>query len=295
MAAFEESFSRKVFKVSNNVALICLAVACMVPLLNMLAMSLSDKLAVSMGKVGLWPVDFTLVAYEHVAGNSNFLRSFYNSAQVVVLGVSFNMLINVLGSYPMSRDDRVFKGRRFYVWFMIVTILFSGGLLPLFMAVNYTGLMDTIWALIIPGSVPVFAIFMLMHFFRGIPKEVEESAFIDGAGYMQTMVRIHIPMAKPAMATLVLFSFVGHWNEFFKGLIYLQNSDKWPLQTYLYTIQISPDMENRTLEEIRKYAQINPRSVTSAQIFVSLLPVMIVYPFLQKYFLKGIVLGSVKG
>lgn len=295
MAVIKDSPSRKLFKVCNYLFLLALSAACLVPILNMAAISLSDSLIVAANKIGLYPKGLNFAAYQHIAGNETFIRSFWNSIKVVILGVSFNMIITILGAYPMSRDDSFFKGRIVYVWFMIITILFGGGLLPMFMVVNYTGLMNTVWALIIPGGVGVFNIFMLMHFFRGIPKEVEESAFIDGAGYFNTMIRIHLPMALPAIATLVLFNFVGHWNEFFKGLIYLSDRAEYPLQTYLYTVLTEPDLTARSKEEIARFKNINSRTINAAQIFVAMIPVMVVYPFLQKYFTKGIVLGSVKG
>jgi putative aldouronate transport system permease protein len=294
MAVIKDSPSRKVFNVVNYTLLLLLTLSCIVPIVNLLAISLSSDAFVGQGKVGLFPKGFTLDAYEHITGNKLFLQTFWNSIVIVVLGVTYSMTMTVLGAYPMSRDDRELKGRKFYVWFMVITLLFGGGLLPTFMTIKFTGLMNTIWALIIPG-VPVFAIFMLMHFFRGLPREVEESAFMDGASYLQVLWKIYIPMAVPAIATLVLFSFVGFWNEYFKGLIYLNNKEDYPLQTYLYTIMTSPDLEDRSLAEIKKFANMNPRTIVAAQIFVAMIPVMIIYPFLQKYFTKGIVLGSVKG
>ncbi|MFP4382467.1 MAG: carbohydrate ABC transporter permease [Spirochaetia bacterium] len=291
----KEGPSRILFIVFNYTFLAMLTVISIIPIINLFSISISASTAVAANEVAIIPVGLNLAAYEHVAGNQMFFRAFLNSVIVVVLGVSTSMAITVLAAYPLSRNDREFKGRKIYVWYFIVTILFGGGMLPLFMVVKYTGLINTYWSLVLPSAVPVFNILMLMHFYRGIPKEVEESAFIDGAGYVRTMWSIMLPMAKPAIATLILFNFIAHWNEFFKPLIYLNDKSKYPLQAYLHTILTQPDLENRTIEEVKKFSRMDQRSINAAQIFVSMVPVMFVYPFLQKYFAKGIVLGSVKG
>lgn len=296
MVVGKDSLSRKVFVVSNTILLSLLAFTCLLPIINLLAISLSDKLPVTQGKVGIWPVGWNFQAYEHVYNNERFIGAFLNSVKLVVLSVIFNLTIVILCAFPMSRNDSEFKGRYFYVWYFVITMLFGGGMLPLFMVVKFTGLMGTHWSLIIPTMVNVFHIFMLMHFFRGIPREVEESAFIDGANLVQVMFRILVPMAKPAIATLILFNFIFQWNNYFTPLIYLNDRSLYPLASYLQTIIAEPDMSQmRSKEEIKAFANMSGRTINAAQIFASMIPVLIVYPFLQKYFAKGIVLGSVKG
>jgi putative aldouronate transport system permease protein len=162
------------------------------------------------------------------------------------------------------------------------------------MIIKATGLLDTIWALVLPGAVPVFSVILLLNFFRGLPRELEEAAFIDGADHFTTLVRIYLPLSTPALATLLLLTMVGHWNSWFDGLIFMNSPEHYPLQSYLQTIVIQKDFSTLTELNSEALKEISDRTVKAAQIFMGALPVLVVYPFLQKYFMKGIVLGSVK-
>ncbi|MBP1996616.1 carbohydrate ABC transporter permease [Paenibacillus eucommiae] len=286
---------RKLFLYFNYTWLTLIAFICLFPIINVLAISFSSANAASSGLVTFWPVEFTTSAYEYVTRNDAFITSLIVSVKRVLLGVSLQMLLIVLLAYPLSKETGSFRFRTIYVWFFYITILFGGGLIPTYMTIQKTGLIDTLGALIIPGAVPVFSVVLLLNFFRGLPKELEEAAFMDGAGHLTTLFKIFIPLSKPALATLLLFAIVGHWNAWFDGLIYMNQAKNYPLQSYLQSVVI---MGNDTaLSEVDDeiFTTLSDRTLNAAQIFLGALPILLVYPFLQKYFMEGIVLGSVKG
>jgi len=291
----KESFSRKVFIVFNTAILVFLALICLLPLLNVLAVSFSSKAAAATGMIKLWPVDFTLASYRYVLSKQEFMTSMGVSIERLFLGLLVNMVLTVLVAYPLSKDNKTFKFRSFYTWFFLITILFSGGLIPGYMALKSYGLLDTIWALVLPGAVPVFNVILLMNFFRELPKEIEEAAFLDGAGQWYTLWRIFVPLSKPALATLVLFSAVGHWNSWFDGILYMNNPSHYPLQSYLQTVIINRDLTMVNVNTLSDLGQISDRTSKAAQVFIGAIPILMVYPFLQNYFTKGLILGSVKG
>ncbi|WP_309120945.1 carbohydrate ABC transporter permease [Paenibacillus sp.] len=289
------SLGRKAFLLSNNAFLTVTAVLCLLPLVHVLALSFSSSSAATAGYVTLWPVGFTLASYEFALGKPEFLQSFSVSLQRVALGAVINMFMTVIVAYPLSKETRQFRWRTVYVWFFVVTILFSGGLIPSFMVVKQVGLLDTLWSLILPGAVPVFNVILLLNFIRSQPKELFEAAFVDGAGHWSVLWTIVVPLAKPALATLLLFTCVGHWNAWFDGLIYMNRPSGYPLQTYLQTVVINRDPSLMTTpEELKALSQISDKTTKAAQIFLASLPILMVYPFLQKYFIQGITLGSVK-
>jgi putative aldouronate transport system permease protein len=205
------------------------------------------------------------------------------------------MLMIILTAYPLSKETKALRLRTVYVWIFFITILFGGGLIPTYMVIQKTGLLNTIWALIIPNAVPVFSVVLLLNFFRGLPKELEESAFIDGAGHFTVLWKLFVPLSLPAIATLTLFSMVGHWNAWFDGIIYMNSPDKYPLQSYLQSVVIMQDLAVQSLTNDDLLKQISNKTFRAAQIFLGALPILLVYPFLQRFFMKGIILGSVKG
>ncbi|MBP1992092.1 carbohydrate ABC transporter permease [Paenibacillus eucommiae] len=282
------------FQIVNYTFLCLLALLCILPMIHVLALSLSSNAAASAGIVRLWPVDFNLTSYSYVLAKKEFVSSFVISLKRVALGSAINMLLVVLLAYPLSKESSKFKSRTWYIWFFVVTILFSGGLIPTYMVIKSAGLLNSIWALVLPGAVPVFSVLLLLNFFRGLPKELEEAAFMDGAGHFTTLFKIFLPLSVPALATILLLTMVGHWNSWFDGLIYMNSPSKYPLQSYLQTIVIQKNFSELTDLNLETLKQISDRTVKAAQIFMGALPVLVVYPFLQKYFMKGIVLGSVK-
>ena len=199
-------------------------------------------------------------------------------------------------AYPLSKDKTAFPSRNIYMWIVVFTMLFSGGLIPTFLLINQLKLMDTIWALVLPGAVPVFSVIILMNFFKGVPKGLEEAAAMDGASPWYIMWRIFVPLAKPAIATIALFAIVNHWNAFFDGKIYINSPEKLPLQTYIQslTADTSRRYANMTYDQILRQQQLSTLTFNSAKIVVSMIPILAIYPFLQKYFVSGIVMGAVK-
>lgn len=289
------SMGRKLFLVANCIVLLGAALLCILPLINVLAVSFSSKAAAAGGYVKLWPVDFTIASYRYALSKPEFLDGFLVSVKRVALGYGVNMLLTILTAYPLAKERSTFRYRHYYAWFFIVTMLFNGGLIPTYMTIKETGLLDSIWALVLPGAVPVFNVILLMNFFRNLPKEIEEAALIDGAGHWRILWRIFCPLSMPAIATITLFTVVGHWNAWFDGLIYMNSPANYPLQSYLQTIIITPELNAVSSNELLDMSEVSDRTFKAAQVFLAALPVLVIYPFLQKYFMKGLVMGSVKG
>lgn len=286
---------RMLFSVFNYIILTGAALLCLLPLIHVAAVSFSSSSAATANVVRLWPVSFTTQSYEFVLKRAEFLRSMSVSVKRILLGGSINMFLTILTAYPLSKEVRDFKWRTVYAWIFFLTMLFSGGLIPSYMVVRNMKLLDTIWALILPGAVPIFNLILLLNFFRQLPRELEEAAFLDGAGHWITLWKIYVPTSLPALATITLFSVVGHWNSWFDGLIFMNSPNNYPLQSYLQTIVIQRDLSLVSSTDISSFAEMSDKTLKSAQIFMGALPIICVYPFLQKYFAKGIVLGSVKG
>jgi putative aldouronate transport system permease protein len=295
--AKRNSVGRNIFILLNYTFLLFTTFLCLFPLIHVLAISFSSSWAATAGEVKLWPVAFTWKSYEYVMNKPEFLASLVVSLKRVALGVTINMFLTILCAYPLSKEKKDLRLRGVYSWFFIITILFSGGLIPFYMTVKTLGLINSIWALVLPGAIPVFNVLLLMNFFRQLPKEIEESVFLDGAGHWTNLWRIQVPLSMPAIATLILFTTVGHWNSWFDGLILMNHPKNYPLQSYLQTIvtTIEQRLTNMTAEDVKILSEINDRTTKSAQIFLAALPILSVYPFLQRYFMSGIVLGSVKG
>ena len=289
----------RVFYVLNMVFLILLAALCIIPIINILAISFSLPEYASSGRVKLWPVGFNIQSYQMILKNNMFWKSFFISIKRVILGTSIGMFLTIITSYPLSRKTSYFKARRYYVWYFFFTMLFSGGLVPSFLMVYYTGLIDTIWALIIPRAVNIWNCILLLNFMRQLPKELEEAAFIDGAGHPRILWSIIVPLSMPCIATTALFTIVNHWNAWFDGMLYMNTADKYPLQTFLqYLISFDPTnllKNGLTEKELGEINHVSPKTLKAAVIFISSAFILVIYPFLQKHFTQGIVLGSVKG
>lgn len=277
--------------------LIVCGLICLIPILNTVAISFSDKTSAALGNVVLWPVNFNLSAYKAMLEEKQFFQAFMVSVKRVVLGTGINMTLTILMAYPLSKDKQAFRTKGIYMWIVIFTMMFNGGLVPNFMLVKNLGLMDTIWALVLPGAVPVFNVIILMNFFKGIPKSLEEAAFVDGANPWQILWKIYIPLAKASLATIALFCIVNHWNTFFDGKIYMNTLEKLPLQTYIQSliVDLNPErMSSMTPEQLAEQMKMSSLTFNSAKVVVSMIPILLIYPFLQKYFVTGIVMGAVK-
>lgn len=283
----------RVFSIINTCFLIILAIMCIIPLVHVLAVSFSAKSAADANLVGLWPKQFSVEAYKKTIDNAVFLHSIWISIQRTVIGTGLTLLITFLAAYPLSKENSAFKGRNIYSWLFVFTMVFNGGMIPFYIVVQKLGLMNSFWVLVLPGAVNTFLIILMLNFFRGIPKELEEAALIDGAGHFRTLFNIYLPISLPSIATIALFSMVFHWNSWFDGLLYMNNSDKFPLATFLQTVIIQRDMSSMSINP-KEMELISQTTVRAAQIFIGAAPILLVYPFLQKYFVKGMTLGSVK-
>jgi putative aldouronate transport system permease protein len=290
------SISRKLFVVFNTLLLTAVTLLGIIPFIHLLSISLSSNTAAMAGEVSLWPVGFSTDAYVYLGEKVEFFRSLWVSIKRVVLGTAVNMLLVFITAFPLSKSNSQFKFRTPYVWFFATTMFFGGGLIPTYIIVKNTGVIDSIWALILPGALNVWNMVLMLNFFRSIPRELDEAATIDGAGHLRVLWQIYLPVSLPSIATIGLFTIVGHWNAWFDGILYLNSPDKYPLQTYLSTLimSINAQMTSLSIEQLKVMDNLSEKTLRTAQIFMGALPIMLVYPFLQKYFVKGMTVGSVK-
>ncbi|MBD5476594.1 MAG: carbohydrate ABC transporter permease [Lachnospiraceae bacterium] len=277
---------------------ILLGFMCLLPLLNILAISLSGSAAVSANRVGVLPVDFTLTAYNKILSDGQFWRSFMISVIRVALALALNLAVTIPMAYAMTRTKKEFGARNIYMNLLIFAMLFNGGMIPTYILVRNLGLLNSIWSLVLPGALPIFNVIMLMNFFLGIPRSLEEAAFIDGATPFQVLIKIMVPCAKPSIATVSLFSIVGSWNDFFSGLIYMQKVENYPIMTYIQSLNV--DIQEllkggATSSVLENVTELSNRNLNAAKIVVAVIPLLIIYPVLQKYLIGGMVMGSVKG
>ena len=288
---------QKVFRVFNYIFVTAVCLTCILPILNTLAISFSAPAQVSTGKVYLLPKNFTTMAYDFAVSNGKFARALIVTLQRCLLGVGINMFMLITTAYPLSKSKARFGARHFYMGFYVFTMLFGGGLIPYYILIVQLGLLNNIWALVLPLSVPVYSLVILMNFMRSLPIEMEEAAMIDGAGHFRILFSIYLPVLKPALATVGLFAFVYHWNDWLTGALFMNDPVNYPLQTYLQTLLVNfRDLLRSSGSDYHVLLmRMNEQTGRAAQLFLSLLPTLIVYPFLQKYFTKGLILGSVKG
>ncbi len=281
------------FTVFNYLFLSLLALVCLVPIVNVLAISFSSSASAAANLVGVWPVNFTLQSYNTIFQRESFWTAFFVSTERTVLGTIVNNVLVILMAYPLSKSASAFRGRNVYVGLILFVMLFNGGLIPTYLLVRDLGLINSIWVLVLPGAVVIGNVILMMNFIRNLPAELEEAAVMDGASSWQMLTRIIVPVSMPVIATVTLFHFVGHWNEWFTGLIYMNDPKMYPLQTVLQTMVVSRDISS--MEDAKIFAEVSDRTIKAAQIFITMLPIMAIYPFLQRYFIKGITVGAVKG
>lgn len=290
-----KSISSRAFDVVNVIILGILTLSCIYPLWYTLCVSVSLKSAANAGLVTFYPIGFTLVSYMEIIGDMMFLNSFWISIQRTVLGTGLSLLIILMMAYPLSKTTRDFKLRNVFMWILVFCMLFSGGLIPWYLTVQKYNLINTIWALVFGGSLPVFNVILVMNFYRNLPKDLEEAAIVDGAGPWRVLFQIFIPCSIPVIATIALFVSVYHWNEFFNGLVLMNSTNKYPLQTYIQQLVVNiPVGSSLTPDQYKKLAELSNRTLNAAKVFISMIPMLAVYPFIQKYFITGIMLGAVK-
>lgn len=278
-----------------NYTLITIICAIMLyPFVNVASVSFSSYSAYVNNPMMIWPHDFNIDSYREIMKRALLWKSYLNTIIVTVSGVGTGILLYILTAYPLSK--RLLKGRRTLMVLVVFTMLFNGGLIPNFYLMRSLGLLDTLAALALPALLSGFSLILMKNFFESLPEELEEAARIDGASDPFILFRIVVPLSKPIIATLCLFAAVGYWNNFFNGIVYIRSENKWPLMLYLREVIQSAS----TMAEQANAAEMSAQNVTSetlkyATLIIVMVPILCVYPFLQKYFVKGIMLGSVKG
>lgn len=283
-----------VVKIIFIVILVILALSCLLPLLYNLAVSLSSKAAAESGMVGFIPVDFTLYTYKEIMKDSSFFVSFFVSVKRVIVALAVTLPVLTLAAYPLAKAKKEFAPRNVLLWIFVFCMLFSGGTIPWYITMKAYGLTNSVFGLAVCGGVPVFYLILMVNFFQGIPKELEEAAMIDGAGPWRVLIQVVVPLSKPVLATIALFTIVGQWNDFFQGLVLSTGEEFYPLQTYIKQLVFQLDTSQMTAEQIKQMTSMSNTTLNAAKIFISMVPVLCIYPFLQKYFVTGITLGGVK-
>lgn len=278
--------------------LLLFSLLCLIPLLNTVAISFSDRTSAAAGKVYFWPVNFTVAAYEELLKDRQFFVSFAVSVVRVLSGTAIHLLFSVPMAYALSRSKQMFRARNVYMWLLVFTMMFNGGLVATYLWIKQLGMVDTMWALTLPWAVQSFNVIVLMNFMKGLPKELEESALIDGSNPLNTLIKIIVPLSMPSIATITLLCVVGHWNDYFTGRIYINSPAKLPLQTYIYSLTAETSastLVGLTPEEIIQKMKMSSLNFNCAKVVIATIPVLLIYPWLQKYFVKGLVMGAVKG
>ncbi|GIO92065.1 carbohydrate ABC transporter permease [Paenibacillus lactis] len=284
--------SERWFQSINNIFMFFLAAICILPLIHVVAISFSSSAAVAANEVTFWPIGLNFYSYERALGDPRLLNSVWLSVQRTALSLALGLLVNCMAAYVLSKGggrDGI-AGYKGFVGFFIVAMLFNGGMIPTYLLVTKLGLYNSIWALVLPSLVNVFYLILIMNFFKALPKELEEAAFMDGANHWQVFARMFLPLSLPVLATVGLFLVVMEWNEWLMGQIYMKG-DNVPLSTFLKSIIAVPVIDASNASEA---AKLNNRSISSAQILIGALPILLMYPLLQRFFTKGIVIGAVK-
>lgn len=264
---------------------------CLMPMLHILALSMSGNSAIMAGKVTLLPIDIDFTAYRTVFGNMQMIRSLGFTILLVSIFTVISMTMTIMAAYPLTK--RHLKGRDVFLFIIVITMFFSGGMIPEYLLVRNLHLLDSIWALILPGAINAFYLLIIKTFFSSIPVELEESARIDGASQYRVLFSVVLPLSLPVLATLSLFYAVGRWNGFMDALLYITNSNLYPLQLRLYEMVVNSQV-NSMLEGLSSVAPV-PESLKAASIMFATLPILLVYPWLQRYFVSGMMIGAVKG
>ncbi len=271
--------------------LLFLTVIMLVPFLNVVAKAFSAEWAVNSGQVSIWPVEFQLDSIKYVVTHSQFTRSFGISVFVTLLGTMCNMLVTVMAAYPLSK--RHLPGTKFITLMFVFTMLFNGGMIPNYLVMKKLNLVNNLAVLIVPSLVTAYNMLLVKNYFESLPESIEESAMLDGANNILILFKIVLPMSLPMLATVTLFYAVAHWNNYMTALIYISKQNLKPLQLYLRDVLL--EAENAASTDNIELMNVSGENIRSATIIASAIPILAVYPFLQKYFIKGMLVGSVKG
>lgn len=293
MPLADKSIGSRIFNLINYSLLILISIITIVPFIYIVAVSFATPEEVAKGGLMLFPTKFTLGAYQYIFSTETMIRSVMVSIGVTVVGTLINLVLTSFMAYPLARPN--LRGRSAVLFMVLFTMLFSGGMIPTYFVVKAFGMINSYWSLIIPTAISAFNLIVLKNFFQQIPEGLEESAKIDGCHDLGILFRIVLPLSMPAMATFGLFYAVSHWNTYFNAVMYINDSEKWPVQIVLRQIVLlSQDMIGDSTAQAEPMEYL-PQTIRMASIVVATIPIVIVYPFLQKYFAKGVMLGSVKG
>lgn len=294
MQRYDRGFGAAAFRAINAGLMVLVVLATLYPLYYVFIVSISDANSVIRGDIVLYPRNITWQSYRLVLGTSTIMRSLSNSIMYTVIGTLINLVMTALCAYPLARSR--FSGRTIFTIIITVTMFFSGGLIPLYLLILQLGLRNTIWSLVLPVAISPWNMIIMRTYFQGIPEEMFEAATIDGANDLQILARIVVPLSKPIFATLLLYYAVGHWNQWFNALIFLDDRSRFPIQLILRSIVVQGQLEQGgQLMSPSAEEMIVEKTIKYATIIVSTVPILLVYPFVQKYFVQGVMIGAIKG
>jgi putative aldouronate transport system permease protein len=285
----------KVFTAFNILFMIFIIVITLFPFIYMLAISFSGNSAVLRGDVLFYPIDFTVTAYRNITNDAQFWVGYRNTLIYTAGGTLISMAMTVACAYPLSKKQ--LPGRGPLLMFMVFTMYFGGGLIPFYLLVRSLHLINTVWAILVPGAISVYNMIVMKTFFEGIPQDIEEAAQIDGLSYIATLFKIVLPLSKPVIATITLFYAVGFWNDWFNAMIYLNSNSLYPVTLYLRNLLMGAQLAASNGQGITSgsEAAVVPQTLQAATVVLVTVPILCIYPFIQKYFVKGVMLGSIKG
>lgn len=286
------SLSSRIFDAFVIFCMLSAIVVTIYPFLHVLSVSLSDKFEIMANRVSFYPRGLDLGSWKRVLSDTRIWTGYRNTIEYVVVGTSLNVLITSMMAYALSR--RNFTWRRHISLLLIFTIMFSGGMIPTYLVIDAMGLIDKFWVMILPSLVSVWFLMIMRTFFEGIPQSISESAHLDGASEMQILFLIYIPISIPIFLTIGLFYAVRHWNVYFDAMIYLNTKNRFPLQLILRDIVVGGEVQSESMD-MWSSDEIIPEGVRAATVVAASLPIICVYPFIQKYFVKGMVIGAIKG
>ena len=297
----KQTKAQKILCIFNAIFLGIVALICLLPMINIIALSFSSRNMVNAGAVTFWPKGFTLRSYQYMVESSGIFAAAWITVKRVFFGLIINLVMTILVAYPLSKEKQDFKSRTFYVGFFLFAMVFNGGLIPTFLVINQLGLIDTIWVLTVPGAINVWNCIIMRTQFLSVPSSLKEAAIIDGAGDLTILLKVMLPLSKAVSAVLILFTAVGYWNMWFDPMIYMTDRSGYPIQTILREIlidsneqvfsgggQVSTNMIQTDLDAAKTLTKY-------ANIIVCTVPILCVYPFAQKHFVKGVMIGSLKG
>ncbi|MCQ6557491.1 carbohydrate ABC transporter permease [Paenibacillus mendelii] len=295
MKTYNEGLGSRMFDVFNYALMVALCVIMLYPLLNTFSISLSDPDLIAQGKISWYPQGFTIDGYSFIFQSNDLLRAYKNTLIYVLVGTVLQLLLTSLFSYPLSMGNFVL--RKPLTIFVIITMVFGGGLIPTYMLIRNLHLLDTLWVIVLPGALSAFNIIIFRTFFQEIPKELRESAYLDGANDMKILFRIYMPLSKALLATFALFGAVGFWNMWFEAMIYLNDMRLHPIQMLLrrMIVELKDMNDHGGLQRYVEMHNVNPKNIKMATVIVTILPILFVYPFVQRHFVTGMLVGSVKG